>query len=145
MNRTKLVVVLSVLLVLGGGVGVFVINTGGGFASPHPQATLTYTYHRADDSLTIRHSGGDIFHPSSAVPIRLELYVYTGSRPADPRTTIDLPFGNGDGITVTNVTSDDRVLLVWVRDDDAFVVGNYSAQYGERSSQSLAHNRARTA
>jgi hypothetical protein len=134
MSRKRTVVLSFIFLLLVGGSGyVFVIYNGG--TSPYkvaPTGLFVYDFHSENSSVTIRHTGGEDFTPSPSATVTLEVYVFpvNESRPDRPRATIGLPFEEGDSVTISNVTEDDRVLLVWVRDTESYVVGNSSVELG---------------
>lgn len=119
-------------MVVAGG-AVFFISIYDGGTTPvatAPNANLNYTYHLDNNSLTILHAKGETFRPSDTATVALEVYVFPGTeeKPNEPTASIDLPFSEGDSVIIKDVNEKDRVRVIWTRNSNSQVVGNYSVQ-----------------
>lgn len=131
-------VVVLLLALLAGGV-VYSAVTTVPFAATHPQANLDAEYHPGNDSVTVTHRRGESFdRPGTRA---LDVYVLPGEesgptspkvllRPASPRTTIDLPFTRGDIATISDVTADDEVVILWRGEAETHLLWYYSVPSG---------------
>lgn len=129
-NSASIIIVI-LIAIAGGAVFFFSISDGGTTpVATAPTADLNYTYYSENNTLTILHAKGESFRPSDTYPVALEVYAFpnTEEKPNEPTATIELPFSEGDSITIMNVNKKDRVLVIWTRNSNSQVVGNYSVQ-----------------
>lgn len=140
MQRNQVLGVAILLLALLAGAFIYNAVTTAPFAATHPQATLDFEHHPENDSLTVIHRNGESFdRPDTQA---LEVYVSPVNeagppspriliRPAAPRTPIDLPFARGDTATITNVTANDELVILWRGRSESHLLWYYSVQTGE--------------
>lgn len=131
MDRNQVYAVAVVTLAVLGGAFIYSVVTTDAFAATHPQANLDFEHHPANESVTVIHRKGETYDRRNTKA--LEVYVFPADelRPSSPRTTIDLPFTEGDTTTVGNVTDNDRVVVLWRDESNSHVLGNYSVGGGE--------------
>lgn len=130
MKRTRMLVVGGLILV---GVSIFYFSFAPGEqpVATFPTADLDFEYHPTNESVTVIHSKGETIDSQDTKALEVYVFPATETRPASSRTTIDLPFTEGDAVTIANVSESDRVVILLQGASNSHIVGNYSVRNGE--------------
>lgn len=134
MDRNRILVAGGLVLALLAGVSIYYLAFAPGEhpVATTPNADLDFEYHPANDSVTVIHSKGETIGPQETNALEVYVFPTNETRPDSPRTTIPLPFTEGETATISNVTENDRVVVLWRGDSKSHTLGNYSVRSGER-------------
>lgn len=112
-NRLLIVGAIILILLTGSFIYNFHFNGPYNLTTDYPQANLEFDYQPENESLTVIHSKGQPFDQPETKTLEVYVFPVNEAQPASPRTTVDLPFTEGDAFTLQNVTENDRVTIVW--------------------------------
>lgn len=131
MERNQVLGVAVLVLVLLAGAFIYNVETTEPFAATNPQAILDFEHQPANESVTVIHRKGESYDQRNTEALEVYVFPVDASRPSSPRTTIDLPFAEGDTATIPNVADNDKVVVLWRGESTSHVLGNYSVRGGE--------------
>ena len=131
MERNQVLAVAVLVLTLLGGGFIYNVVTTDTFAATNPQATLDFEHHDANESVSVIHRKGESYDRQNTKALEVYVYPVDASRPSSPRTTVALPFTEGDTATISNVADNDREVVLWRGESTSHVLGNYSVRGGE--------------
>ena len=131
MERNQVLGVAVFVLVLLAGGYIYNVATTDTFAATNPQANLDFEHHSSDNSVSVIHGKGESYDRQNTKELEVYVVPVDASRPSSPRTTVALPFAEGDIATISNVTENDRVVVLWRGESTTHVLGNYSVRGGE--------------
>jgi hypothetical protein len=128
-NQVLGVAVFVLALLVGG----YIYNTVAtdSFAATNPQANLDFEHHPADESVTVIHRKGESYDRLNTRALEVYVFPVDELKPSSPRTPIPIPFAEGDAATISNVTDNDRVVVLWRGESNSHVLGNYTVRGGE--------------